>query len=164
MLTSAEIPTPGGPLSVIADDETVVAARFAALQEVCSQALAEGWIGEPPEGELPTSITAAIAAFVDGDTSALNSVPVRQPGTEFSQGVWEAMRHIPPGEVMTYGDLAALVGRPAAARAVGQACARNRVAPFVPCHRVVPASGGIGSYGYGPEVKEALLRHEGWSG
>ena len=68
-----------------------------------------------------------------------------------------ALLALPRGEVVTYGELAALAGRPGAARAAGTFCARNRLAPFVPCHRVV-AAGGLGGYGsLGPEYKRRLL-------
>jgi methylated-DNA-[protein]-cysteine S-methyltransferase len=68
-----------------------------------------------------------------------------------------ALRTVPAGEVVTYGELAALAGRPGAARAAGTFCARNRLAPFVPCHRVV-AAGGIGTFGsLGVEYKRRLL-------
>jgi O-6-methylguanine DNA methyltransferase len=68
-----------------------------------------------------------------------------------------ALRTLPRGEVVTYGELAALAGRPGAARAAGTFCARNRLAPFVPCHRVV-AAGGLGGYGsLGAEYKRRLL-------
>ena len=71
------------------------------------------------------------------------------------------LRAIPRGEVVTYGELAALAGAPGAARAAGSFCARNRLGLFVPCHRVVSA-GGLGSYGsYGVEYKRRLLELEG---
>jgi methylated-DNA-[protein]-cysteine S-methyltransferase len=71
-----------------------------------------------------------------------------------------ALRAVPRGEVVTYGELAALVGRPGAARAAGTFCARNRFSPFVPCHRVV-AAGGIGSFGsLGVEYKRRMLALE----
>jgi O-6-methylguanine DNA methyltransferase len=71
------------------------------------------------------------------------------------------LRTLPRGEVVTYGELAALAGRPGAARAAGTFCARNRLAPFVPCHRVVAAD-GIGSYGsLGVDYKRRLLALEG---
>jgi methylated-DNA-[protein]-cysteine S-methyltransferase len=69
---------------------------------------------------------------------------------------------VPRGEVVTYGALAARAGSGKAARAVGTACARNPVPLVVPCHRVVPGSGGIGSYGGGRERKERLLKLEGF--
>jgi AraC family transcriptional regulator, regulatory protein of adaptative response / methylated-DNA-[protein]-cysteine methyltransferase len=77
--------------------------------------------------------------------------------------VWEELRRIPAGETRTYGEVAAAIGEPRAARAVGSACGANPVPVVVPCHRVVPAGGGVGSYGLGPERKRRLLRQEGAS-
>jgi methylated-DNA-[protein]-cysteine S-methyltransferase len=80
----------------------------------------------------------------------------------FRRAVLETLhRSVGPGEVVTYGALAARAGRPLAARATGTACARNPVPIVVPCHRVLPGSGGLGGYGGGPERKRALLELEG---
>lgn len=77
------------------------------------------------------------------------------------QRVWLALRGVPAGEVVTYGELAALAGNPRAARAAGHACARNLVGLFIPCHRVVSAT-GLGKYGLGgEEIKRRLLEFEG---
>jgi methylated-DNA-[protein]-cysteine S-methyltransferase len=75
----------------------------------------------------------------------------------FRRQVLEATARIPSGHVTTYGALAAQVGKPSAARAVGNAVGSNPVAIVVPCHRVVPAGGGVGNYGGGPERKAFLL-------
>jgi len=75
----------------------------------------------------------------------------------FRRRVLEATARIPSGHVITYGALAAEVGKPSAARAVGNAVGSNPVAIVVPCHRVVPAAGGVGNYGGGPERKAFLL-------
>ena len=81
--------------------------------------------------------------------------------TEFELALTEALRGVPRGEVVTYGELAALAGRPRAQRAAGTFCARNRFSLVVPCHRVVGAD-GIGSYGsLGVEYKRRLLELEG---
>jgi methylated-DNA-[protein]-cysteine S-methyltransferase len=81
--------------------------------------------------------------------------------TPFLEACAQALRGIPRGEVVTYGELAALAGSPGAARAAGSFCARNRLGLFVPCHRVVGAA-GLGSYGsYGIEYKRRLLELEG---
>ncbi len=79
----------------------------------------------------------------------------------FHQQVLRAAARIPCGEVRTYAELAAEVGRPNAARAVGTAMARNPVPLLVPCHRVVPSSGGVGNYGFGSDLKAKLLANEG---
>jgi methylated-DNA-[protein]-cysteine S-methyltransferase len=78
----------------------------------------------------------------------------------FRRQVLEETARIPSGHVTTYGALAAQIGKPSAARAVGNALGSNPVAIVVPCHRVVPAGGGVGNYGGGPERKEFLLELE----
>jgi len=82
-------------------------------------------------------------------------------GTEFLQRLWQATAAIPFGKTVSYGDLAARVGIPLAARAVGQGMARNPLPILVPCHRVIAADGSLGGYGGGLEMKRWLLRHEG---
>jgi AraC family transcriptional regulator of adaptative response/methylated-DNA-[protein]-cysteine methyltransferase len=74
--------------------------------------------------------------------------------------VWEELRRIPRGRTVTYGELAGQIGKPAAARAVGRACATNPVAIITPCHRVVRENGGLGGYRWGLERKRALLEKE----
>jgi methylated-DNA-[protein]-cysteine S-methyltransferase len=93
----------------------------------------------------------------------LGDIPVDLDVGPFEQKVLEALRRIPAGEVRTYGQLAQALGHPGAARAVGNACAKNPVPLVVPCHRVVPRSGGLGNYsgGGGGATKERLLAAEG---
>ena len=78
-------------------------------------------------------------------------------GTEFQQQVWRALLTIPTGELVTYGDVAASIGKPSAARAVGTAIGRNNIALLIPCHRVIQASGALGGYRWGAGRKQALL-------
>lgn len=85
-------------------------------------------------------------------------------GTPFQQAVWRAVRSVAFGETRPYGWVAGAIGRPLAAHAVGQAIANNPIPLFVPCHRIVSASGGLGGYGPGVEglpTKRSLLRREG---
>jgi methylated-DNA-[protein]-cysteine S-methyltransferase len=77
--------------------------------------------------------------------------------SRFGRQVLEATARVPAGQVTTYGEVAARIGKPGAARAVGNALGANPVAIVVPCHRVVPASGGVGKYGGGPQRKAFLL-------
>lgn len=105
-------------------------------------------------------IAELVRGWCQGDFDALIGIPVSQPGSSFQQRVWAELAQVPAGVTLTYGELADAVGHPRAARAVGSACAANENAPFVPCHRVVPASGGIGNYGYGPDLKQQILRSE----
>jgi AraC family transcriptional regulator of adaptative response/methylated-DNA-[protein]-cysteine methyltransferase len=81
-------------------------------------------------------------------------------GSNFQIKVWEALLRIPPGRVLSYGDLAAGIGMPQAARAVGSALARNRLAVLIPCHRVLREDGEPGGYRWGVERKLALLARE----
>jgi methylated-DNA-[protein]-cysteine S-methyltransferase len=81
-------------------------------------------------------------------------------GTPFQLAVWDALGTIPYGEVCSYGEIAAQIGRPGAARAVGLANGRNPISVIVPCHRVIGASGALTGYGGGLERKQYLLQHE----
>lgn len=104
-----------------------------------------------------------LSAYLEGDDERLElPVDLSLVGAPFRRVVLETLhREVHRGEVVTYGALAEQAGRPRAARAVGSACARNPVPLIVPCHRVLPGSGGIGSYGGGPERKRRLLALEG---
>jgi methylated-DNA-[protein]-cysteine S-methyltransferase len=103
-----------------------------------------------------------LQAYFAGDDVSFDDVPVDlEHETPFLERCAHALREIPRGEVVTYGELAALAGAPGAARAAGSFCARNRLGLFVPCHRVVAAA-GLGSYGsYGLAYKRRLLKLEG---
>jgi O-6-methylguanine DNA methyltransferase len=81
-------------------------------------------------------------------------------GTPFQRAVWDALVAIPAGETRTYGALAAALGRPAAARAVGAACGRNPIGLLVPCHRAVGADGSLTGYAWGLARKRWLLERE----
>ena len=108
-----------------------------------------------PDPKLVARVSEALAA-------GRCDVPVNLSSrSAFHQEVLRATARIPRGEIRTYSELAASVGRPRAARAVGTAMARNPVPLLVPCHRVVPAGGGVGHYGYGSNLKAKLLAEEG---
>ena len=104
-----------------------------------------------------------LQAYFDGERVPLEEVPVDLDyETPFLTRCATALRTVPRGEVVTYGELAALAGAPGAARAAGSFCARSHLSIFVPCHRVVSA-GGLGSYGsYGTRYKRRLLALEGY--
>jgi AraC family transcriptional regulator of adaptative response/methylated-DNA-[protein]-cysteine methyltransferase len=105
-------------------------------------------------------IVVEVLARIDGHKPA-RELPLDVRGTAFQRRVWEELQQIPLGETRTYGEIAAAIDAPRASRAVGSACGANPVPVVVPCHRVVPASGGIGNYGLGPRRKQRLLEHEG---
>jgi AraC family transcriptional regulator of adaptative response/methylated-DNA-[protein]-cysteine methyltransferase len=102
---------------------------------------------------------AAIAGYLAG-SGDLRSLPVDVRGTAFQQRVWDALTQIPPGETRSYAQVAAAIGQPSAARAVARACATNKVALAIPCHRVVREGGGLGGYRWGVDRKYALLAQE----
>ena len=149
--------TPVAPWTVVVDEDgVVVASGFASIDDTVArltpdkQATVRRVGGSGP-------VSAAMYDYLAGDSVALEAVEVRQPGGPFQQRVWQVMRQIPAGQTWSYGQLAAKTGRASATRAVGTACARNLVAPFVPCHRVVRSDGSLGGYAYGLDVKRWLL-------
>ena len=151
-------PITGGTLTVVADGGVVVASGYddGVVARIPASLRSRGTRNV---GRIE-AVSEAIEAYEAGDVGALDRVPVDQPGGEFYQAAWQAMRQIPPGQTWSYAELAAKVGKPTAVRAAGSACARNNVAPFVPCHRVVRSDGSLGGYAYGLPVKRALLAHE----
>lgn len=149
------VSTTAAPLSVVCDGDVVVASGFLPLIDVVENVDSDVEVVEPSGVAFD-----AVSRYLDGDLDALDDVRVRQPGGAFSQNAWRAMREIPAGQTWSYRDLAAKAGKPDAIRAAGTACGRNRVAPFVPCHRVVRSDGTLGGYGFGLDVKRWLLAHE----
>lgn len=102
---------------------------------------------------------AAAVGLVEAPGRAL-SLPLDIGGTAFQQRVWDALRAIPPGRTASYTAVAAAIGRPAAMRAVAQACAANPLAVAIPCHRVVRSDGALSGYRWGIARKRALLDRE----
>jgi methylated-DNA-[protein]-cysteine S-methyltransferase len=160
------VPTPFGPvvLVVTPEDQVLRGAAFGAADELVARlprTLRDHGVTEVAPDQLPGPAVDALQRYLAGEVDALAGVPAAQPGGPFLQQAWLVMAGIPAGQTWTYAELAAKAGRPAAVRAAGQSCARNLVAPFVPCHRVVRSDGSLGGYGFGLTVKAALLRHEG---
>lgn len=146
----------------LGDDDEVLAAslvaEFPAARIERDEAAIRPWV-------------AALLGHLDGEGTAtgqpIGGGPARDPaidinpeGTAFQRRVWDALRTIPYGETRSYGDVARAIGQPGAARAVAGACAANRLAIVVPCHRVVRADGGLGGYRWGRDRKRALLDRE----
>ena len=115
------------------------------------------------QGAAGRSVSRALKAYALGksEPAALAVALDLSIGTTFQQDVWQALAKIPLGQVRTYGQIAALVGRQGAARAVGGACGTNPAPLFVPCHRVVAAGGRLGGFGGGLPLKRKLLTLEG---
>lgn len=102
-----------------------------------------------------------LAAYFAGDVGAIDALPVSGGGTPFQESVWRALRAVPAGRTISYRELAARAGRPAAVRAAGHANGHNPVSIVVPCHRAIGSDGSLTGYGSGIERKRWLLAHEG---
>ena len=112
-------------------------------------------------GKLPERFRKQVIAALRGEGVDDPQIDWGDDVTEMERDVLTALTRIPRGEVRSYSWVAEQVGRPSAVRAVGNICARNVVPFVVPCHRVVPASGGVGNYAFGSAMKRELLRREG---
>ncbi|MBY8874358.1 methylated-DNA--[protein]-cysteine S-methyltransferase [Micromonospora sp. PLK6-60] len=161
-LDSTVIDTPAGPLSVLAGpDGAVRAAGFTADPATLLPLAHPSLRGDLRHRADLGPVHRAVADYLAGDLTALDGVPVRQhTGGAFMAHAWQVLREVKPGEPVTYTGFAARAGRPLAVRAAAAACARNAVALFVPCHRVLRTDGTLGGYRWGLPVKKWLLAHE----
>jgi methylated-DNA-[protein]-cysteine S-methyltransferase len=148
------VDSPVGPLTLEGDDR-----RLTHLFLPNTGEAARGGSSGPVPGPLRRAADQLDEYFARRRTSF--DLPFDLLGTPFQVSVWRALAAIAPGTTITYAELARRVGRPAAFRAVGQANGANPLPIFFPCHRVV-ASGGLGGYGGGLDVKRRLLAVEGW--
>jgi AraC family transcriptional regulator of adaptative response/methylated-DNA-[protein]-cysteine methyltransferase len=101
----------------------------------------------------------AVRAMIEDPVKASN-LPLAVSGTTFQRQVWQALQDIPEGQTVSYAGLAQRLGKPKAVRAVAGACAANRLAVVIPCHRVVRSDGGLSGYRWGVERKRILLARE----
>jgi AraC family transcriptional regulator of adaptative response/methylated-DNA-[protein]-cysteine methyltransferase len=104
-------------------------------------------------------LVANVVGFIDAPRIGLN-LPLDVRGTAFQQLVWHALREIPPGQTESYADIAKRVGAPGSVRAVGRACAANKLPVAIPCHRVVRKDGELAGNRWGVERKRTLLEKE----
>ena len=102
----------------------------------------------------------ALEAYFEGHLAAIEAIRTQTRGTEFQRRVWAALRDIPSGATVSYGQLAATIGQPTAVRAVGAANGANPTPIVVPCHRVIGADASLTGFGGGLERKRWLLAHE----
>lgn len=150
----------------------IIPAPFGALGVRVSGVAIEGLAllpGASPQSGADSAFAAQVAKVLTaylGDPQVPLAMPVAPRGTAFQQRVWQALRHIPRGQTLTYGELARALG--SSARAVGGACGANPIAIVIPCHRVVAAR-GLGGFSGSTDgqwlvVKRWLLGHEGVAG
>ncbi|NUW40989.1 methylated-DNA--[protein]-cysteine S-methyltransferase [Nonomuraea rhodomycinica] len=162
MIEAQVLSTPIGSLSLLVRQGVLIAAGFTGepgemLARLTPELQAEGMKVVDDLGP----VSQAVRAYFDGDLDALDEIPVEQPGSATRKRLHQALREVRAGTTVSYAELAERAGLPrTAARVAGSACSQNLIAPFVPCHRVLPSSGGYGGYLYGVPVKEWLLAHE----
>lgn len=105
----------------------------------------------------PNQLEEVLALYSTSGKIVAHTFALQQEGTALQKKVWAYLVRIPAGEVRTYSEVASAIGKPKAVRAVASACARNRIALLVPCHRVVRADGSHSNYRWGEKYKENLL-------
>lgn len=157
------IDTPLGPMIAVADEDAVWLLEFADRKELPKELKT---IEKEAGGPIGLGCPAALAklkeqldAYFDGERQTF-SIKTKRWGTEFSNSVWAELCRIPPGTTRSYGEMAKILGRPTAMRAVARANASNRLAILVPCHRVIAADGKVSGYAGGVWRKTWLLEHE----
>jgi AraC family transcriptional regulator, regulatory protein of adaptative response / methylated-DNA-[protein]-cysteine methyltransferase len=157
----ATLTTPLGRLLVGATERGVCAVTLGDSDRALEAGLRREYPGALLE-KAPAALaewTALIAGSL-GEAVDLSAIPLDLRATTFQRRVFEALRTIPRGETRSYGELAAAIGQPSAARAVASACAHNPAALVVPCHRIIRGNGSLGGYRWGVRRKRALLEAE----
>lgn len=160
MIRTTVIETPVGPLALLEHDGALVASGFTAdpteMHDRLPTALRSYELVQGDLGDLAK----AHEAYFAGDLDALDELPVHQVGGWRLERLWAEMRKIRAGETISYAGLAERAEIVRGARVAGAACARNLIAPAVPCHRILATGGGLNGYYYGLDRKDWLLRHE----
>ena len=150
--------TPVGDFSVAVDaNGSVIAAAFGGLVELRERFAADDVLHDPAR---LAAARGEITDYFSGKRTAF-TLPLAPSGTPFQQSVWTALRRIPFGTTRSYGELAADLGNPGAARAIGRANATNPICLLIPCHRVIGGDGSLTGYAFGEALKSQLLAHEG---
>lgn len=164
-ISYATASTPVGLLMMAATDRGLCFVQFGE-DEPTMRARLEAEYPAASLSPMPAGTDAAFDAWMAGLRAELDGAPAASDlpldirGTAFQTQVWEFLQRIPAGETRSYSDVAARIGRPEAVRAVAGACAANRLALAIPCHRVIRGDGGLGGYRWGVERKRALLERE----
>ncbi|HEX6469900.1 MAG TPA: methylated-DNA--[protein]-cysteine S-methyltransferase [Streptosporangiaceae bacterium] len=165
MIHTTVLDTPIGPLALLSQAGALVASGFTADPGELHVRLHPSLRGhELVPADEPGEIGAAHLAYFAGDLKALDALPLHHPAPPTRTRLWTELRGVAPGETVTYAELAERAGLVRGARAAGQACAKNLIAPAIPCHRVVAGAGSgarrLNGYYYGLDRKAWLLAHE----
>jgi AraC family transcriptional regulator of adaptative response/methylated-DNA-[protein]-cysteine methyltransferase len=164
-ITYATAESPVGLMTIGATDRGLCFVQFGETEDQLLHSLRREYPAatlEPMRDPAPAEFRRwlqALAAHLTGDSPNLD-LPLDIRATSFQMRVWDYLRTIPYGQVQSYGEVAAGIGQPSAFRAVARACATNRVALVIPCHRVIRGSGEPGGYRWGLARKQALLVRE----
>lgn len=150
--------TPFGPFSVAVDDRGAVVGSAFGNHQALQRRIPHFHVIR--EKVRTRTVREQIEAYAAGHRIDFN-LPLAPRGTGFQQRVWNALRKIPAGETTSYGVLAAKLGNPKAARAVGRANGTNPICLIIPCHRVIGADGSLTGFAFGEDIKRQLLEHEG---
>ena len=162
MIYTHEFPTPLGPMLAAVDAHGALVRLSFRDGEYARDPLAG--LGETTRAAEPCAAAVEqLDAYFRGERRDFD-LPLAPRGTAFQQRVWEELRRVPYGETVTYRELAARVGNPAASRAAGRANATNPLPVVIPCHRVVGTDGSLTGYAGGIHFKQALLALEGVPG
>jgi methylated-DNA-[protein]-cysteine S-methyltransferase len=158
-----QIESPIGAILVVTDDAAVYAIEFADQEARMLSLLQRRFTDlEFQAAENPLGVSDRLCAYFDREFDAIADIPVNTGGTDFQQTVWLALRSIPIGSVVSYGQLATQLGNANASRAVGMANSLNPVSIVLPCHRVIGSDSSLTGYAGGLERKRWLLEHEGF--
>jgi methylated-DNA-[protein]-cysteine S-methyltransferase len=156
--------TPTGPMLIVTDSEHRLRAVDWEDHAPRMQKLLHRHYGVNAirlrELSTPSAARRSVEAYFEGDIDAVTVQLTATNGTDFQRTVWQTLRGIPAGQTLSYSALAARIGRPAAARAVGLANGANPIAIVVPCHRVIGANAALTGFGGGLDRKRWLLAHE----
>ena len=154
--------SPMCPLLIVTDEEGVLRAlEFGDHESRMDQLLRDHYGNYAlEEAAAPEPLKRVLQAYFEGDLEGVSKIPTATGGTPFQREVWQALRTIPAGTTITYGELATKIGRAGASRAVGAANGANPIPIVVPCHRVIGANGTLTGYGGGLAHKKWLLNHE----
>lgn len=160
-LLTCRIESPLGTIILVVDRDRLCALDFGDRESRMIKLLHKRYPSfELVESKLP-EFSNKVRAYLDGDYGSLEDIPLNASGTDFQQLVWQNLRTIPVGTTASYGQIAANLGKPTAARAVGMANSLNPIGIIVPCHRVIGANAKLTGYAGGLERKQWLLHHEG---
>jgi len=161
MIQLAQIETPVGGFAYAHQDGIMLRTRFMREEPIeVFESMLNATMVRSEFGQ-SLQIEDAVQAYFAGDDTKMAALNIRPTGSSFQLQAWTALRAVPFGHTVSYGELALAIGRRHSSRAMGAAMGANPIPLVVPCHRVIGRSGALVGFGAGIDLKIALLRHEG---